>query len=329
MKNFEEYIEFVENGGLLSSQELLDIAQNVELDVLMDGANRVRKRFRGNQAHLCAALNVKSGCCSENCKYCSQSKYYKTHVENYDIIADETVMNFADFNVANGVHNLGLSSSGGFYSDLHREKLLSVYKNVSDRTPLILCGAHGILRSVEEAKELKAAGLVTYEHNLQTSKRFYSQICTTHDYQQRIDTIRFAKEAGLSICSGGIIGLGETMEDRIEMALLLRELEVKSVPINILNPVPGTPYGDQKVRLTINEALRSIAIFRLTLPDANLIYGAGRAFMGDKCSLAFSAGMNGIVVGNFLTAKGNLIKDDVALLKEQGMEPVPSFNKHN
>ena len=202
-----------------------------------------------------------------------------------------------------------------------------MYKDISAKTPLILCGAHSILRNVEEAKELKAAGLVTYEHNLQTSEKFYPNICTTHTYQQRIDTIRFAQEAGLNICSGGIIGLGEEMEDRIEMALLLRELGVKSVPINILNPVQGTPYGEKPVNLTIDEALRSIAIFRLALPDANLIYGAGRAFMGDKCSLAFAAGMNGIVVGDFLTAKGNQIEDDVKLLSEQGMVPVPSFKQ--
>lgn len=325
MKSFDDYIQYVLDGGQLGFEELVDIVGNENLNALMTGANTIRERFKGGQAHLCSALNIKSGCCSENCRYCSQSKYYKTHVEYYDIIDPEQIKEFADYNVRKGVHNLGLSSSGGFYSDLNYNKLIDVYKDISAKTPLILCGAHGILRSVEEAKELKAAGLVTYEHNLQTSEKFYPNICTTHTYQQRIDTIRFAQAAGLNICSGGIIGLGEKMEDRIEMALLLRELGVKSVPINILNPVQGTPYGDKPVSLTIDEALRSIAIFRLTLPDANLIYGAGRAFMGDKCSLAFAAGMNGIVVGDFLTAKGNQIEDDVKLLNEQGMAPVPSF----
>lgn len=325
MKNFDDYIKYVLDGGQLVFDELTDIAQNVNLDTLMAGAKTIREKFKGSQAHLCSALNIKSGCCSENCRYCSQSKYYKTHVRYYDIIESERIKEFADYNVGKGVHNLGLSSSGGFYSDLNYIKLINVYKDISAKTPLILCGAHGILRSVEEAKGLKAAGLVTYEHNLQTSEKFYPNICNTHTYQQRIDTIRFAQEAGLNICSGGIIGLGEDMEDRIEMALLLRELGVKSVPINILNPVHGTPYGDKPVSLTIDEALRSIAIFRLALPDANLIYGAGRAFMGDKCSLAFAAGMNGIVVGDFLTAKGNQIEDDVKLLNEQGMVPVPSF----
>lgn len=327
MKKFDDYIQYVLDGGQLVFDELIDIAQNMNLDTLMAGAKTIREKFKGSQAHLCSALNIKSGCCSENCRYCSQSKYYKTHVEYYDIIEPGRIKEFADYNIGKGVHNLGLSSSGGFYSDLNRTKLIDVYKDISAKTPLILCGAHGILRSVEEAKELKAAGLVTYEHNLQTSEKFYPNICTTHTYQQRIDTIHFAQEAGLNICSGGIIGLGEEMEDRIEMALLLRELGVKSVPINILNPVQGTPYGDKPVSLTIEEALRSIAIFRLTLPDANLIYGAGRAFMGDKCSLAFAAGMNGIVVGDFLTAKGNQIKDDVKLLNEQGMVPVPSFKQ--
>lgn len=322
---FNGYINRLLDGGTLSKAELLEISQTVDTKELLAGANKVREKIKGNQAHLCAALNIKSGYCSENCRYCSQSKYYKTHVKYYDIIESNTVKEFADFNLEKGVHNLGLSSSGGSYSDLDRKKLLSVYKSISAETPLILCGAHGILHSVEEAQELKNAGLTTYEHNLQTSERFYPQICTTHTYQQRIDTIRFAQSVGLNICSGGIIGLGESMEDRIDMALTLRELNIKSVPINILNPVPGTPYGDKPVALTIEEALRSIAIFRLTLTDANLIYGAGRAFMGEKRSLAFMSGMNGIVVGDFLTAKGNSIEADVELLKAHGMTPVPSF----
>lgn len=329
MKSFDDYMKYVLDGGQLVFDELIDIAQTVNLETLMAGANTIRKKFKGNQAHLCSALNIKSGCCSENCRYCSQSKYYKTHIESYDMIDAEHIMEFADYNVGKGVHNLGLSSSGGFYSDLNDTKLIGVYKDISAKVPLILCGAHGILRSVEEAKALKNAGLVTYEHNLQTSEKFYPKICTTHTYQQRIDTIRYAQEAGLNICSGGIIGLGESMEDRMEMALLLRKLNVKSVPINILNPVQGTPYGDKPVSLTIDEVLRSIAVFRLILPDANIIYGAGRAFMGDKGSLVFAAGMNGIVVGDFLTAKGNQIEDDIKLLNEQGMTPVPSFRHYD
>lgn len=324
-KHFEHCISHLLDGGNLSKEDLLNLSQTTATKELLDGANEVRKKIKGNQAHLCAALNIKSGCCSEDCRYCSQSKYYKTCVKYYDMIESDTVKEFADFNQENGVHNLGLSSSGGSYSDLDKEKLLTVYRNISANTPLILCGAHGILHSVEEAKELKDAGLTTYEHNLQTSERFYPNICTTHTYQQRIDTIRFAKEAELNICSGGIIGLGETMADRIDMALMLRELDIKSIPINILNPVSGTPYGNKPVDLTIEEALRSIAMFRLTLPDANLIYGAGRAFAGEKRSYAFASGMNGIVVGDFLTAKGSSIEADVELLKAHDMIPVPSF----
>lgn len=324
-RSFSSYVENVSNGVSLSRSELLAIARNVELESLMAGANELRKNTMGDQAHLCAALNIKSGLCRENCRYCSQSQYHKTHVKHYDIIDNDAIREFADFNYSKGIHNLGLSSSGGFYSDLDTRKLLSVYGTISRMTPLILCGAHGILQSVSEARELKAAGLTTYEHNLQTSERFYPNICTTHLYRQRLDTIRFAQEAGLNICSGGIIGLGETMEDRIDMALTLRDLDVRSVPINILNPVSGTPYGNRPVSLSVAEALRSIAIFRLALPNANLIYGAGRAFMQNDCSLAFASGMNGIVTGDFLTAKGNSIEADIALLRAQGMAPVPSF----
>ena len=327
MDRVGEDIRIILSGGELSDEELLDLAENEELEVLMTSANTIRKEYKGNAAHLCAALNIKSGSCSEDCKYCSQSGYYKTHVKHSNLISVEDIQKFADFSIKNGVHNLGLSSSGGYFTSLDDEKLLDIYRQISCSTPLCICGANGILRSEEEAQQLKDSGLTTYEHNLQTSRNFYPQICSTHTYDERINTIKYAQKAGMNVCSGGIIGMGETMKDRIEMAMTLRSLGITSVPINILNPVKGTPLGNQPVSLTIEGALRSIAIMRFILPNANIIYGAGRSFMGNKCSMAFAAGMNGIVVGDFLTAKGNRIQDDIKLLYEQGMYPMPAYSK--
>ncbi len=311
----------------LSSEELNNISENADTESLLKSANYIRKVMKGSQADLCAAINIKSGRCSEDCRYCSQSGFYNTHTKIYDMVDYEKVWEFAEHSRINGIRNLGLSSSGGALSQLDKEKLLSIYQKLSSRSEINLCGAHGILKDEEEARQLKEAGLDTYEHNLQTSKRYYPNICTTHSYEERINTIKFAINAGLKVCSGGIIGLGENMTDRIDMAILLRDLGVLSVPINILNPVPGTPCGDKPIPLTKEEALRSMAIFRLALPKANLIYGAGRNFMGTDQSQAFSAGLNGIVVGNFLTIQGNSIAEDIALLKEQGLEPSPDFNK--
>ena len=327
MSRIEEDVRVILNGGELSTEELLDLAENEELEKLMSAANTIRKECKGDAAHLCAALNIKAGRCSENCKYCSQSGYYKTHVKYYDLISVTEIQKYIDFCRDNGVHNLGLSSSGGYFSALDDGTLLDIYRQVSADSPLCICGANGILRSEEEAQQLKDSGLTTYEHNLQTSRKFYPQMCSTHTYDERIKTIKYAQKVGLNVCSGGIIGMGESMEDRIEMAKTLRQLGITSVPINILNPVKGTPLGNNPVSLTIEAALRSISIMRFILPKANLIYGAGRSFMGDKCSLAFAAGMNGIVVGDFLTSKGNKIQDDIILLSEQGMYPVPSYNK--
>lgn len=327
MGRAEKDIRVILSGGELPIEELLDLAENEELEVLMSAANTIRKEYKGDEAHLCAALNIKSGRCSENCKYCSQSGYYKTHVKYSDLISVNDIQKFADFSINNGVHNLGLSSSGGYFSSLDNGKILDIYKQVSSSTPLCICGANGILQSEEEAQQLKKSGLTTYEHNLQTSRNFYPQICSTHTYDERINTIKYAQKAGMNVCSGGIIGMGENMKDRIEMAMTLRGLGITSVPINILNPVKGTPLGNNPVSLTIEGALRSIAIMRFILPNANIIYGAGRSFMGSKCSLAFAAGMNGIVVGDFLTSKGNRIQDDIKLLYDQGMYPVPSYSK--
>lgn len=321
--NLDKYVKRILNGEDLAYQELCYIGDKPDTDILLESANQIRKAFRGNHINLCAAINLKAGRCSENCKYCSQSAYYKTYVKGYGMKEPEEVMDFAEFNQKQGVANFELSTSGGALSQLDKTKLLEIYKILSKSSPLHLCGAHGLLKNEEEARQLKEAGLKTYQHNLQTSRDFFPNICTTHTYDERINTNKYAKKAGLDLCSGGIIGLGESMSDRIEMVLELRELGISSMPINILNPIEGTPYGGKPVPLTTEEVLRTIAVFRFALPNVNLIYGAGRVLMGNEQYRAFTAGLNGIVVGNFLTTKGNCISDDVAMLKEQGFEILP------
>ncbi len=321
--DLDKYVKRIINGENLIYQELFHIAEKSDTDDLLQSANQIRKAIRGNHIDLCAAMNLKSGKCGENCKYCSQSVYYKTHVQAYEMKEPEEVTKFAEYNQNQGVTNFELSTSGGALSQIDKLKLLGIYKTLSKSSSMHLCGAHGLLQNEEEARQLKEAGLKTYQHNLQASRTFFPKICTTHKYDERINTLKYAKKAGLDLCSGGIIGLGESMSDRIEMALELRNLGVSSMPVNILNPIEGTPYGGKPVSLTTEEILRTIAVFRFALPNVNLIYGAGRILLGAEQYRAFTAGLNGIVVGNFLTTKGNCISDDADMLKEQGFDIFP------
>ncbi len=306
------------NGENLSQEEILYISEYSETEELLDFANRVREKYHKNKISLCAAMNLKSGKCSEDCKYCSQSGFYNTNIPVYPMQDIEKVLEFAAFNEKQGITNFELSTSGGDLSRLDKEKLISIYETLSQNTSMRLCGAHGLLKDVEEAKALKKAGLVVYQHNLQAGRSFFHNIITTHTYDERLNTLRYAKEAGLILCSGGVIGVGETMADRLEMAFDLREIGISSMPVNILNPIPGTPFGDKGISISKEDIFRTIALLRITLPNVVIIYGAGRLFLEEQQFKAFLSGLNGIVVGQFLTTSGACIADDVAMIHEQG-----------
>lgn len=314
--NFTEFNKIFSDENL-NYDELLYISENAETEELLEYANRVREQFHGNEVELCAAMNLKSGKCNENCRYCSQSAFYNTNIPVYPMRDLEKVLEFANYNEKEGITNFELSTSGGDLSRLDKEKLLSIYKTLSEKTNMRLCGAHGILKSVDEAKALKEAGLKIYQHNLQAGRTFFPNVITTHKYDERLNTLRYAKQAGLTICSGGIIGVGEQMSDRLEMVMDLQEIGVASMPVNILNPIPGTPFGDKGISITPEEIFRSIALFRLALPKAKIIYGAGRLYLENEQYKAFISGLNGIVVGNFLTTKGACIDDDVKMIQGQ------------
>lgn len=312
-------IEFdkIFSGVNLSYDELLYISEKAETEELLAYANKVRESFHKNKVDLCAAMNLKSGKCNEDCRYCSQSAFFNTNTPVYPMQEIEKVLEFAEFNEKEGITNFELSTSGGDLSRLDKEKLLSIYKALSKKNSMHLCGAHGMLKSMEEAKELKDAGLKIYQHNLQAGRTFFPNVITTHTYEERLNTLKYAKQAGLTVCSGGIIGVGEQISDRLEMVMDLQEIGVASMPVNILNPIPGTPFGDKGISITPEEVFRSIAMFRLALPKAKIIYGAGRSYLKEEQYKAFLAGLNGIVVGNFLTTKGACIADDIKMIQEQ------------
>lgn len=310
-------INKVYSGENLTFDELMFLSTHMATEELLLQANKVREYFHGNQIELCAAMNLKSGKCNEDCRYCSQSAFYNTDIPVYPMQDPEAVWEFATYNQNKGVTNFELSTSGGYLSKPDRKKLLEIYQVLSQKTSMRLCGAHGKLENVEEAIALKEAGLKIYQHNLQAGRSYFTKVITTHTYDERLNTLKYAKQAGLTICSGGVIGVGEQISDRLEMVMDLQELGIASMPVNILNPIPGTPLGDQGITVTPEEIFRSVALFRLALPKAKIIYGAGRLYLQDKQFRAFESGLNGIVIGNFLTTKGACIEEDIEMMQGQ------------
>lgn len=306
------------NGYKISKEEALDLAKNADLDELLEAANEIRKHFCGDKFNLCSIINVKSGNCSEDCAYCAQSAHFKTPSPKYKLLDSDTILKSTKSHEEKGVHRFSLVASGRGIKN--SDKFEEIYKLLSEKTDIHLCGSLG-LASKETLEKLKNSGLKTYHHNLETSRNFYPKICTTHTYDDRINTIKNAKEAGLDVCSGTIFGMGESMEDRIDLAFELRNLEVKSVPLNFLTPIKGTPLENEPP-LEKEEILRTIAIYRFILPDAFLRYAGGRNNLGEFVEKGLKGGINAALTGDFLTTKGDMIQNDIEMVKRLGFSGV-------
>lgn len=305
------------NGYKVSKIEALSL-YNENIDELCKEANEIREYFTGNKVDLCSIINGKSGRCSENCKYCAQSAHFKTGVKEYTLLSYEEILRNAKENQEEGVNRFSIVTSGkGLYGE-EFDKVINYYKKLNNDCTISLCASHGII-SKESLIRLKGTGVIRYHHNIETSRRHYSEICTTHSYEDRINTINDAKEIGLEVCSGGIIGMGETVEDRIDMALELRNLEIVSIPINVLMPIPGTPLEKQEC-LTEEDILRTIAVFRFVNPNAQIRLAAGRNCLTNYGEKAFLSGANATITGNLLTTCGNKIMDDKELIRKIGLE---------
>jgi biotin synthase len=282
---------------------------------LMAGADRLRKTFRGDEIEVCAISNVRSGNCSENCSFCSQSGHHKTAAPVYDYIQSEDLVAQAREAREWGASDFGVVSKGwGMRSDKERKQLSEYFSAMGEHSDVGRCASLGVL-SEDTAKELKDMGLENYHHNLETAESFFDQVCTTHTYQENIETIQHARDAGLRVCAGGILGMGESLDQRIELAMQLRELGVDSVPLNFLSPVDGTPMGNREP-MEPYEILQSIAVFRYLLPKAEIRIAGGRQFLGDMQSMIFMSGASGAMVGNYLTTKGRSVDDDLKMFKD-------------
>ncbi len=282
-------------------------------------ANEIREYFKDKNVNLCSIVNAKSGRCAEDCKFCAQSAYYNTGVQSYPLIASEKMVESARKAEEQAVHMFGIVTSGTRISS--EKEWDEIYKAIEKILELNIkpCASLGILTK-DEAKRLKEKGLYRYHHNLETARSFFKNICSTHDYEEDVNTIRYAKEAGLSVCSGGIIGLGETIEHRIELALTLRELDVDSIPLNILNPIKGTPLENQP-SLSPIEILVTIAIFRYILPDKDIkLCGGKEKNLRQLLPLGLVAGCNSLMTGNYLTTSGRDSELDKEMIEDLGLK---------
>lgn len=317
MNNFVKELEIqVKQGKQLKREEIWKLSTVKEIEVLSTSAERISIFFKGNTVELCSIINAKSGKCGEDCSYCAQSAHYATNVDEYELLSLSEILNKAMELEKNGVKRLSLVTSGRGLGGEDFIKILAIFSALKKQTALHLCASLGII-SYEQAVKLKDVGVTRYHHNLESGPRFFSQICTTHTYQDRLDTIANVQKAGLEACCGGIIGLGETMQDRLEMALAIRDLQVKSVPLNILVPIRGTPLENIPT-IQPQEVLKTMALFRFILPDAVIRYAGGRNTLGKLQERGFKGGINGVLVGNYLTTVGNNIKKDITMLKKLG-----------
>jgi len=309
-------------GGAMTVEEglwMIDLGDDY-VPWLMAGADRLRKTFRGNQIEVCAISNVRSGNCSENCSFCSQSGHHKTAAPVYGYIPKETLVAQAARAREWGASDMGIVSKGwGVRNEKERAQLKEYLGTLKEEVADIgRCASLGVLDQ-STAVMLKEAGLENYHHNLESAESFFDQVCTTHTYQENKDTIRHALDAGLRVCAGGILGMGETNAQRIELAESLRQLGVESVPLNFLNPGKGTPMGDREPMQPL-EILRAIATFRYMLPKAEIRIAGGRQFLGDMQSMIFMAGASGVMIGDYLTTKGRQPEDDLRMFDQLNLQ---------
>lgn len=323
--NITELAEKIAEGYRVTGEDDLSLFLTCDLEELCAGADRIREHYCGNKVDLCTIINGKSGKCSEDCKYCAQSAHNQTGCEVYPFLPTEKIVETALENEREGVDRFSIVTSGRRLSDTDFEKALDAYRAMKERCRLSLCASHGLL-SAEQFRRLREAGVTSYHANIETSRRYFPYICTTHTYDEKINTIKQAQAEGLCVCSGGIIGMGETWEDRLDMALSLAGLGIESIPINALTPIPGTPF-EKLPTLSEDDIRRTVAFFRFLNPTANIRLAAGRSLMENNGMRAFCGGASATITGNMLTTSGSTTAGDKAMLRQLNRDVTPEYLK--
>ncbi len=319
--NLHELIKLknmVLNGQDISYHDAIHLVESDLMD-LREAANEIRKFYLKDSFDICSIINAKSGSCSEDCKFCAQSSHFNSSEDIYEFLEHKQIEDMAKHNAKKGVLRFSLVTSGKRLEQKDLNKAIKSYKKLKDNVNIRLCASHGLLKE-EDFKRLKEAGVSRYHNNLETSRSYFKNICTTHTYDDKIRAIKAAQKVGLEVCSGGILGLGESMADRLEMLFELRNLGIKSVPLNVLNPISGTPLENIPV-LTEKEVERVIAIARFILPRATIRMAGGRGQLLDKGKTVFLGGANGAITGDMLTTLGIQIDSDMKLITSLGFTP--------
>lgn len=303
-------------------QELLELYElsNEELIVI---SSKITKENFNDDVEFCSIISAKTGLCSEDCKYCSQSMYNNSKIESHSMVSIETVEKAALTAKENGASRFCIVTSGTGPNEDEFDAILKMIDTVVNINGLKCCCSLGILTD-EQAKRLAEAGVERYNHNLNTARSYHSQICTTHNYDDRLKTVKLVQKYGIQACCGGIIGMGESREQRIELAVELAELNPISVPINFLHPVDGTPFENYHNEIDEDEILKTLCVFRIVLPKARIRYAGGRLsrFSKEYQDLGIKAGVNAMLVGNYLTTTGISLENDIELVNNNGLDIV-------
>lgn len=314
------------DGRRLKRGEDFSFFLTCDLKELCECADKIREKYVGDKVDLCSIINGRSGRCPEDCKYCAQSAHNHTDCAVYDFLPEDEIVEACKFNESMGVDRFSIVTAGKALTGAEFDKAISAYERMHRECKINLCASMGFLTK-EQLLRLKAAGVNSYHHNIETSKRNFPNVCTTHTYDMKIETLKVVKEIGMYACSGGIIGMGETWEDRIDMALSLSEVEVDSIPINALMPIKGTPYENLE-RISEDDILRTIAIFRFFNPKANIRLAAGRALLTNDGEIAFKSGASATITGDMLTTVAcATIKSDKEMLVSLGRDVTPDYLK--
>lgn len=313
-------------GRRITREDDLNMFLTCDLKELCQGADKIREAFVGEKVDLCSIINGRSGRCPEDCKYCAQSAHNHTACEIYDFLPEEKILEACKLNESEGVNRFAIVTAGRALSGEEFEKAIHAYETMKKECKIDLCASMGFLTK-EQLHRLHEAGVTSYHHNIETSRRNFPNICTTHTYDMKIETLKMVKEEGMCACSGGIIGMGETWEDRLDMAISLAELGIDSIPINALMPIKGTPLENQE-QLTEDDILRTIAFFRYINPDANIRLAAGRALLTNDGETAFESGASATITGNMLTTVAcATIRSDRKMLQDMGRDVTPDYWK--
>ena len=319
-----ELAQEIIDGRRITRDDDLNYFLTCDLDEHCEGADRIREHYVGDKVDLCSIINGRSGRCPEDCKYCAQSAHHHTDCEIYDFLPEEQILEACRMNESEGVDRFSIVTAGKALTGAEFDKAIHAYETMHEECKIDLCASMGFI-TAEQLHRLHEAGVTSYHHNIETSRRNFPNICTTHTYDMKIDTLKMVKAEGMWACSGGIIGMGETWEDRLDMAVSLAEIGVDSIPINALMPIKGTPLEDLE-QLTEPEILRTIAFFRYINPKADIRLAAGRALLKNDGERAFKAGASATITGNMLTTVAcATIRSDKRMLEELGRDVTPEY----